>query len=283
MGNDHDKMDADEDDFHGHVQPLMEMSQDCIVEWNESPDSGIPKSSFSPTTPFSSTTTPKVSSGQSDEARSGASGLEEIRRKLEDENNGKYHQSSSNNNQSGEEEIDAIFRRLQEGLESGSSLTDAATQRTGNRLSEKTVDIYRKRPTVSSLASRRRRRQRAGGPALESHTREQQEEHRPSVEGEASVPTGQQCNTPPPNVTEGSFASLLKQLTRRQTSEEKNPLPILEKENHNPLPMVYGSTTKSPLQPPATVNHRRITPVPMNEMATKSLSSKRDCGDSRYG
>jgi hypothetical protein len=266
MSDDNGEMDVED----CHIQPLIEMSQDCIVEWNESQDVSIPESST--TTPMADRagrgTTTSSSSGSS---KSGGGrrqrrsiGLEEVRRKLEEQQgtNHPHHRdqqknwSSSRSKGSGEEEIDAIFHLLKqedEGLV-GISPTNAATQQTGNQQRIEAKDSYRSRPTVSSLASRRRRRQREGGPAVISNKRKQTA-GRPGEGEEASLlPNAPQCNTPPPISvsTEGAFDSLLKQLTTRPSSERKIPIPRPTSDKENPsilLPVVPGGTnTKSPLK-----------------------------------
>lgn len=175
-----------------HVQPLLEMSQDCIVEWNESQH----VSDFA--------TTPQA---ESPRTSSGVIALDEVRRKLDEETTDR-----------GDEEINAIFHLLQQEDEGllGTSPSRVATQRTKNSRKE---SMYINRPVKNSLASRRRRRQR------ERDSVSNKRPHR-------TEPTGTPvCNTPPHKITEGAFDSLLKQLKQSSERTTPQPIGDKENSN----------------------------------------------------
>jgi hypothetical protein len=126
------------------VQPLIEMSQACIVEWNESPDVSIPDMADRAgrgTSTSSSASSSSKSGGGRRQRRSIR--LEGVRRKLEEQQGTNHHnrnrnrgdqqknRSSSSSEGSGEEEIDDIFRLHQE--------------------DEGLNESYRRRPVTSSL------------------------------------------------------------------------------------------------------------------------------------
>lgn len=265
------------------IQPLMELSQDCIVEWNESQDAGRSVSSET-TTPMSERGRGiSPTSSKSNERRERRSiGLEEVRRKLEEQSGRKHRgrgdrKTMRSRNVSGEEEIDAIFDLLKQDDEGlmGTSPTKAATQRIGNRRTEP-LDSYRSRPVVRSLASRRRRRQREGVPV----SNKKKHIERPGNE-EAGGATGQQCKTPPPNVTVGAFDSLLKQLTTRQSAERDVPIPSLDKENPSPL-AISAKCPPNPATTTTTINQRTRPEPALKGLTTESLvSSKPTLSDSR--
>lgn len=238
-------------------QPLVEMSQDCVVEWNESQHESFPLGGAK--TPLcSSSISPKSSSGRHRQNKPHRSlGLEEVRRKLEEQSQrsgdrGKRtkttRESKSPGNASGEEEINAIFDILKQednGLPPGVSPVEAATQRTGNR-ERIPAGLYRNRPAVTSLAPRRRRRQQEQIPL--SNKRQQSD---PS----GGVSTASLCKTPPPSTKEGAFDSLLKQLTEQEASGLKVPAPSLDKENLSLLPLDPTS-----IQSPAIVATNNAPP-----------------------
>lgn len=239
MRNDADDDSSSEDDCPVH--PLIEMSQDCVVEWNDESQELVPSSGTK--TPLrSSSASPKNSSGRRRKRRSSIE-LEEVRRKLEDQNN----QRSANENRgakskvTGEAEVDAIFNILQqEDAEFRGQLSPAemSTQHTANHPKKVSGTLYRKRPNSSSLAARRRRRQCDRIPL--SNKRQQLEA---LSEGSLSAATvAAACTTPPPSTKEGAFDSLLKHLATREISERRPPVSDRVKENTSLSSSVSGST-----------------------------------------
>jgi hypothetical protein len=157
------KMDAHHYSSSNMVQPLIEMSQDCIVEWNESQTSADPASS-TPSRTLRSTwkTTPGSSSSRSTTGSSNSSREQHG----PDSGGGGAATASSGKRGTTERELDAIFSLLaKDGLSQNCS-----TQRMHNHhqnppkhqysRSGPFSDLYRNRPVVSSLASRRHRQRR---------------------------------------------------------------------------------------------------------------------------
>jgi hypothetical protein len=177
------------------MEPLQEMSQDCIVEWNE----------VHPVSDIQLATTPINESPSH-----GVSGLDEVRRKLED---GKIDR--------GEDEINAILNLLQNdnrgGVPPGESPSAVATQRTKNPRQDDSIPI-RPKSKKSSLASRCRR-QRQPVPPLLSNKR-----HCRALPDVDNPP----CRTPPPPIKGGAFDSLLKQL--KHSPNRSTPQSTLDKE-----------------------------------------------------
>ncbi len=228
--------DNDDDLDEGHVQPLLEMSQDCIVEWNESQN----------VSDFATTPIPESSPR-------GTIGLDDVRRNLDVETNDK-----------GDEEINAFFHLLRKEHEGspvvGTSPSRVATQRTKNTHK---VESYIERPKKTSLASRRRRRQQ------QSNTVSNKRPHR--IEPTGTVETI--CKTPPPNITEGAFDSLLKQL--KQSAEQITPQPTADKEIST-LVLSTSNCSNSPLKEIAIVlpdARKETAPLDTQELIHKHAIS----------
>jgi len=272
MQSDNDEMDTDHE---CPVQPLIEMSQDCVVEWNESQDL-FPSVSLDGTkTPLrSSSASPKSSSGRR-RFRRLSIGLEEVRRKLEEQNHqirsadrGRGSEQQQKVDSSGkatggeeEEEVDAIFGYLQQENDGfpGISLAQAATQRTQNRQPIPTA-IYPNRRAVTSLASRRRRRERERDPQSNKRTH--------VVEagtngGKPLVVCTPGCQTPPTTIQEGAFDSLLKQLMTRESSDRKIAVPSRDKENAVLIKLASSAST----------NPRPLAADPQDQASQELLST----------
>lgn len=272
------------------MQPLIEMSQDCIVEWNESQNIDL-----------RDIATPSAGHQGLDGQHLSSIGLDEIRRTLDNRHshsnsnrkadkdnteisdNKTRQESSLSHSRSPrkEKEIEAIFSILEDedrGFDGGSA-SDAPTQPRENRSSRTEREgTLRTRPQTKSLAARRRRRQREGEPV--GNKRKQL--RKPSTTAghcsdvisplrsisEAKVRAG---------TTEGAFDNLLKQMSTPQAIHSPLNHAPLNKENTNPQRL------QSSLGPPVSgiglkkmnseVSTKKCTASPRQSIRTSGSST----------
>lgn len=127
----------EDENNHDGVEPLLEMSQDCVVEWNDESQEQVAALSITPL----DRTGQRRGSTSSRSPPGSSLGLDKVRRRLEDSN-----------------EIDAIVNLLQPAQQVSDSPNRAVTQKTGHPNSHQAEASA---PAAArSLVSRRRRRQR---------------------------------------------------------------------------------------------------------------------------
>jgi hypothetical protein len=280
--------------------PLMEMSQDCIIEWNESKNVDLREIAKSPrfATPASTT-------------RGTTVGLEDIRRQLEqnedtDTSPASLHtqpplsarkvsaaeaaaaSNNDNNNKEAEEEIDAIFSILQQEDDGCRSPSTAPTQRLSNRTAFRAKPL-RSVTTTTSLASRHRRRRREGKQSTGSNKRQQLKKS-----------SSNECSSPMPSISErddgeGAFESLLAQMSTPQSVERSRP-PLSTMDNN----ALESTNDDEPQQAPKpnlqmqqttaanTAEAARVTPAmpttkkqPLNPNTRQSLPQPRTLSQDR--